>query len=70
MNTQALSKGTLRTGPIFGVMFVGAFVAFLNQTLVNIALPQIMEHLNISAVTANWLTTGFMLVNGIVIPIF
>lgn len=70
MNTQALTQATLRSGPIFGVMFVGAFVAFLNQTLINIALPQIMDHLKkISAVTANWLTTAFMLVNGIVIPI-
>jgi EmrB/QacA subfamily drug resistance transporter len=69
MNTHTLSQGSLRTGPIFSVMFVGAFVAFLNQTLINIALPQIMQHLNISAVTANWLTTAFMLVNGIVIPI-
>jgi EmrB/QacA subfamily drug resistance transporter len=59
----------IRTGPIFSVMFVGAFVAFLNQTLINIALPQIMDHLHISATTANWLTTIFMLVNGIVIPI-
>jgi EmrB/QacA subfamily drug resistance transporter len=66
---KVLSSGSVRTGPIFSVMFVGAFVAFLNQTLINIALPQIMEHLNITATTANWLTTIFMLVSGIVIPI-
>jgi len=50
-------------------MLVGAFVAFLNQTLINVALPQIMHRLQISATTADWLTTIFMLVNGIVIPI-
>ncbi|WP_082130196.1 MDR family MFS transporter [Aneurinibacillus tyrosinisolvens] len=69
MSTQAMPEGTIRTGPILGVMLTGAFIAFLNQTLINIALPQIMAHLHISAVTANWLTTIFMLVNGIVIPI-
>lgn len=67
--TVSESGRPIRTGPIFGVMLAGAFIAFLNQTLINIALPQIMEHLNISAATANWLTTIFMLVNGIVIPI-
>ncbi|WP_409305906.1 DHA2 family efflux MFS transporter permease subunit [Peribacillus sp. SCS-155] len=50
-------------------MLAGAVVAFLNQTLINIALPQIMKTFEITAATANWLTTIFMLVNGIVIPI-
>jgi EmrB/QacA subfamily drug resistance transporter len=63
------SDKPIRTGPIFGVMLAGAFVAFLNQTLINVALPQMMDHLHISAATADWLTTIFMLVNGIVIPI-
>ncbi|WEG14926.1 DHA2 family efflux MFS transporter permease subunit [Pullulanibacillus sp. KACC 23026] len=50
-------------------MLVGALIAFLNQTLINVALPQMMIRLSISATTADWLTTIFMLVNGIVIPI-
>lgn len=50
-------------------MLAGAFVAFLNQTLINVALPQIMDRLHISATTGDWLTTIFLLVNGIVIPI-
>lgn len=50
-------------------MMAGALVAFLNQTLINVALPQIMNHLHISASTANWLSTIYMLTNGIVIPV-
>ena len=69
MKTQNTSARPIRTGPIFGVMLAGALIAFLNQTLINIALPQIMNRLHITAATANWLTTIFMLVNGIVIPI-
>jgi EmrB/QacA subfamily drug resistance transporter len=69
MNNQTTSKGSIRTGPIFGVMLAGAVIAFLNQTLINVALPQIMNRLHITAATADWLTTIFMLVNGIVIPI-
>ncbi|MGG3466936.1 DHA2 family efflux MFS transporter permease subunit [Neobacillus pocheonensis] len=47
---------------------IGAFIAFLNNTLLNIALPSIMKDLKIEASTVQWLTTGFMLVNGILIP--
>jgi len=68
-NNRSNPELQVRTAPIFSVMFIGAFVAFLNQTLINIALPQIMNHLQITADMADWLTTVFMLVNGIVIPI-
>ncbi|MEZ0481683.1 DHA2 family efflux MFS transporter permease subunit [Planococcus sp. SSTMD024] len=47
----------------------GVFVAILNQTLLATALPHIMEDLDITANTAQWLTTVFMLVNGVMIPI-
>lgn len=69
MNQDKKTIAKIRTGPMFAVMLAGALVAFLNQTLINIALPQLMNHFQISAATANWLTTIFLLVNGIVIPI-
>lgn len=69
MNTQTQQSDQARTRSIFGVMIMGALVAFLNQTLINIALPQMMDHFHVTAATGNWLTTIFMLVNGIVIPI-
>ncbi|GGJ08230.1 MDR family MFS transporter [Paenibacillus hunanensis] len=54
---------------IVGIMLAGAFVAILNQTLLVTALPHIMRDLKIDATAAQWLTTIFMLVNGIMIPI-
>lgn len=54
---------------ILSVLMIGAFIAFLNNTLLNIALPSIMKDLKINTATVQWLTTGFMLVNGILIPI-
>lgn len=63
------AANVVRIGPIFSVMLIGAFVAFLNQTVINVALPQMMDRLHITAATGDWLTTIFMLVNGIVIPI-
>ncbi|WP_077624082.1 DHA2 family efflux MFS transporter permease subunit [Sediminibacillus massiliensis] len=55
--------------PIVAVLIAGAFVAILNQTLMATAIPHIMSDFQISENTAQWLTTIFMLVNGIMIPI-
>lgn len=54
---------------IIGVMLSGAFIAVLNQTILSPALPSIMRDMQITAVEGQWLTTAFMLVNGIMIPI-
>lgn len=53
---------------LIAVLMIGAFISFLNNTLLNIALPSIMKDLNVGPSTVQWLTTGFMLVNGIMIP--
>ena len=68
-STQAPNTSAIRKGPILAVILLGAFVSLLNQTLMNVALPSIMADLNIGESTAQWITTGFMLVNGVLIPI-
>lgn len=55
--------------PIISVLIGGSFLAILNQTLLATAIPHIMNDLNLTENTAQWLTTIFMLVNGIMIPI-
>lgn len=51
------------------VLVAGTFVTVLNQTVVTPALPSIMEEMSVTQATAQWLTTGFTLVNAIMIPI-
>lgn len=51
------------------VFIIGAFVTILNQTLLVTALPHIMTDFQIGPDKAQWLTTAFMLTNGILIPI-
>ncbi len=51
------------------VMIFGTFIAVLNQTLVTPAFPSIMAETGVNASTVQWLTTGFTLVNAIMIPI-
>ncbi|MGD6963412.1 MDR family MFS transporter [Fictibacillus phosphorivorans] len=54
---------------MLAILFVGAFVAFLNNSLLNVALPTIMVDLNVKDYsTVQWLVTGFMLVSGVLIP--
>ncbi|RWS43370.1 DHA2 family efflux MFS transporter permease subunit [Bacillus mycoides] len=51
------------------VLILGMFISILNQTIINVALPPLMNEFNVSTSTAQWLITGFMLVNGILVPI-
>lgn len=55
--------------PFVIILLVGAFLAVLNQTLLITATPHIMEEFHISENLGQWVTTIFMLVNGIMIPI-
>lgn len=68
-NISTPNKPKLNITLIVAIMLAGAFVAILNQTLLVTALPHIMADLNIDATAAQWLTTIFMLVNGIMIPV-
>lgn len=54
---------------ILGVIIMGTFVTILNQTLLSTALPSIMNDFSITATSGQWLTTSYMLINGIMIPI-
>ena len=54
---------------VLATLVSGAFVVILNQTLMNTALPALMADFGITANSAQWVTTMFMLVNGIMIPV-
>ncbi|ENH96318.1 putative MFS-type transporter [Gracilibacillus halophilus YIM-C55.5] len=54
---------------IVTLLLAGSFIAILNQTLMITAIPPIMNEMDVSPNSAQWLTTIFMLVNGIMIPV-
>jgi EmrB/QacA subfamily drug resistance transporter len=62
--TPSYKKSTIVT-----LLLAGTFIAILNQTLMITAIPPIMDEMHITANSAQWLTTVFMLVNGIMIPV-
>ena len=51
------------------VLIIGSFCTVLNGTLLATALPSIMRSFHISTAIAEWLSTAFLLVNGVMIPV-
>ncbi|MFD1318642.1 MDR family MFS transporter [Loigolactobacillus zhaoyuanensis] len=56
-------------GLLLATVIIGTFATVLTQTLLATAYPTLMKAFDISTATVQWLTTGFLLVNGIMIPI-
>lgn len=54
---------------VISLLLVSAFVVILNETIMGVALPHLMDDLGITAGAAQWLTTAFMLTMAVVIPI-
>ena len=53
---------------IIGILLVAAFIVILNETIMNVAVPKLMQELRITASVAQWLSTGFMLTMAVLIP--
>jgi len=50
-------------------ILMAGFIAALNETLLNVAFPQLMSSLNVTTSTIQWLSTTYMLTIGIMVPI-
>jgi EmrB/QacA subfamily drug resistance transporter len=59
---------TINKGILLTILIFGCFLSTLNQTLLNVALSSLMDVFDVTATTVQWISTGFMLVNGILIP--
>lgn len=68
-NEATAPRESMKNIPLITILLSGAFITILNQTLLGTALPKIMEDLQLTESTVQWLQSVFMLVNGIMIPI-
>ncbi|USG67794.1 DHA2 family efflux MFS transporter permease subunit [Brevibacillus ruminantium] len=59
----------MKRGPIMFALIIGMFVAALNETLMGNALPDLMKSFDVSAATVQWLSTAYMLVVGVLVPV-
>jgi EmrB/QacA subfamily drug resistance transporter len=64
VNGKPYSRGVL-----IALLLVGVFCTVLNQTILTTAFPALMKAFDINTSTVQWLTTGFLMVNGIMIPV-
>lgn len=53
---------------IINLLLISAFVVILNETVMGVAIPHLMNDLGITALAAQWLTTAFLLTMAVVIP--
>ena len=66
---QNQDLGNIKRLPILISLIIGAFFSILNETLLNIAFLPLTVELNVSYPTIQWLSTGYLLVVGILIPV-
>ncbi|SDI20665.1 MFS transporter, DHA2 family, multidrug resistance protein [Alteribacillus persepolensis] len=59
----------VQKGLMIAALMAGAFMGIINETLLATALPTIMDVFHLEENTVQWLTTVFLLTNGIMIPI-
>ncbi|WP_083971630.1 DHA2 family efflux MFS transporter permease subunit [Actinoplanes awajinensis] len=53
---------------VIGVLMVSTFIVFLNEMLLGVALPTLIEDFGVSPSTGQWVTTGFLLTMAVLIP--
>jgi len=51
-------------------VIVGTFLGRLDQTIVGLALPKIMNDFGITVTTAGWISTAYILANAVFVPIW
>jgi EmrB/QacA subfamily drug resistance transporter len=66
---QPKEKDSLRWWILFTVI-IGTFLGRLDQTIVNLALPKIINDFGISVSGAGWIATAYILANAIFVPIW
>lgn len=55
-------------GPVL-VALIGAFMSILDSSIVNVAIPTIMNVFNASTASVQWVSTVYMLALGVVVPL-
>lgn len=63
------SKKQIRVIPIMATLLISGFIGMFSETALNMAMNDLIKEFSISPATAQWLTTGYLLVLGILIPV-
>src|SRR5271154_5283279 len=55
---------------VLATVIFGTFLGRLDQTVVNLALPKIIDNFNITVTSAAWISTAYILANAIFVPVW
>ncbi|WP_240941303.1 DHA2 family efflux MFS transporter permease subunit [Paenibacillus sp. HB172176] len=69
MSKQVYDTSGMKRGPMLVALLLGTFIAFLSENLLANAFPSLMREFNVAASTIQWLSTGYMLVIGVLVPV-
>lgn len=59
----------IKVAPIMAMLLISGFMGMFSETALNMAINDLIKVFSISPSTAQWLTTGYLLILGILIPI-
>ncbi|WP_440131351.1 DHA2 family efflux MFS transporter permease subunit [Paenibacillus xylanexedens] len=67
--STAVNNSNIKAVPIIISFLIAGFVGLFGETALNIALQNIINGFGISASSAQWLTTGYLLTLGVLVPV-
>lgn len=62
-------KQKYKVFPILFAMMISGFIGLFGETALNVAITPLMNLLKVGPTTIQWLTTGYLLVLGILVPV-
>jgi MFS transporter, DHA2 family, lincomycin resistance protein len=67
--TQGEETGEYKVLPILVSFLIAGFIGLFSETALNMALGSLIEDFGIKETTVQWLTTGYLLTLGILVPV-
>lgn len=68
-NGSAITKANVKTVPIIASFLIAGFIGLFSETALNMALNSLITDFGIKETTVQWLTTGYLLTLGILVPV-
>jgi DHA2 family multidrug resistance protein len=69
-STAATGVPKVHKGLVLFTVIIGTFLGRLDQTIVNLALPHIINDFGITVSSAGWIATAYILANAVFVPIW
>ena len=69
VNKVEETKVKINAKVILAVLVFSAFIGVFNETILNVALNTLMDEMNVTAATIQWIITAYMIVVSVMVPV-